>query len=101
MALEFTELRVLATVATGGAPGPESSLLKIKGTQVQQSIQEARMDVAGYYMGVVTPEGEANLSGHEFGDHARRRYMYGRASTIYGGSNEIQKNIIAKAVLGL
>ncbi len=39
--------------------------------------------------------------GHEFGDEARRSFMYGRASTIYGGSNEVQKNITAKAVLGL
>ena len=101
MALEYTDLRVLAQVATGGAPGPESSLLKIKGTDIQQAIQELRMDVAGYYMGVETPEGETDVSGHDFGNFARERYMYGRASTIYGGSNEIQKNIIAKAVLGL
>jgi len=101
MALEYTELRVLAAVATGGAPGAESSLLKIKGTEIQQAVQELRMDVAGYYMGVVVPEGDEDPSGHEFGDFARRRYMYGRAATIYGGSNEVQKNIIAKAVLGL
>lgn len=101
MALEFTELRVLATVETGGAPGPESSLLKIKGTEVQQTLHEVRMDLAGYYMGVATSEGGADVSGHNFGDMARRRYMYGRATTIFGGSNEIQKNIISKAVLGL
>jgi alkylation response protein AidB-like acyl-CoA dehydrogenase len=101
MGLEYTELRVLASVATGGAPGPESSLLKIKGTEVQQRIQELRMDVAGYYQGVFVPEGGEDVSGHEFGDFARYRYMYGRAATIYGGSNEVQKNIIAKAVLGL
>lgn len=101
MALEYTELRVLATVATGGAPGPESSLLKIKGTEVQQAIHEARMDLAGYYCGVLTPEGSEDVSGHEFGNLARTRYMYGRATTIFGGSNEIQKNIISKAVLGL
>jgi len=101
MGLEYTELRVLAQVATGGAPGPESSLLKIKGTEIQQAIQELRMETAGYYQGVSVPEGGENVSGHEFGDFARYRYMYGRASTIYGGSNEVQKNIIAKAVLGL
>ncbi len=101
MALEYTELRVLASVATGGAPGPESSLLKIKGTEIQQAIQELRMEVAGYYQGVAVPEGGENLSGHDYGDFARYRYMYGRAATIYGGSNEVQKNIIAKAVLGL
>ena len=86
---------------TGGAPGPESSLLKIKGTEIQQMIQEARMDLAGYYCGVVVPGGAEDVSGHEFGSLARQRYMYGRASTIFGGSNEIQKNIISKAVLGL
>ena len=101
MALEYTELRVLAQVATGGAPGPESSLLKIKGTEIQQAIQELRMELAGYYQGVAVAEGGEDLSGHDFGDYARYRYMYGRASTIYGGSNEVQKNIIAKAVLGL
>ena len=101
MALEFTELRVLAQVATGGAPGPESSLLKIKGTEIQQLLHEARMDLAGYYMGVVIPEGETDSSGHDFANAARRRYMYGRATTIFGGSNEIQKNIISKAVLGV
>ena len=101
MALEFTDLRVLAQVATGGAPGPESSLLKIKGTEVAQMLQEARMDLAAYYMGVQTPEGTPDVSGHDFGSAARARYMYGRASTIFGGSNEIQKNIISKAVLGV
>jgi hypothetical protein len=46
MALEFTDLRVLSQVAAGGAPGAESSLLKIKGTEIQQQVQELRMDVA-------------------------------------------------------
>lgn len=101
MALEFTELRVLATVATGKAPGAESSLLKIKGTEIQQAIQELRMEVAGYYQGVLPCELTASELGHNFGSDARKAYMYGRAATIYGGSNEIQKNVIAKAVLGL
>ena len=101
MALEFTDLRVLASVAAGGAPGAESSLLKIKGTEIQQQIQELRMDVAGYYQGVLPTELDADVIGHAFGSAARQSYMYGRAATIYGGSNEIQKNIIAKAVLGL
>ena len=101
MALEFTELRVLAQVATGGAPGAESSLLKIKGTEMQQAVQELLMDVAGYYQGVLNNDLSAEQLGHEFGREARYGYMYGRASTIYGGSNEVQKNVIAKAVLGL
>ncbi|MEQ9397278.1 acyl-CoA dehydrogenase family protein [Haliea sp.] len=101
MALEFTELRVLATVASGGAPGAESSLLKIKGTEMQQAVQELRMDVAAYYQGVLPNDLTPEQLGHDFGSQARQSYMYGRAATIYGGSNEVQKNIIAKAVLGL
>ncbi len=101
MALEFTELRVLASVATGGAPGAESSLLKIRGTEIQQAVQELRMEVAAYYQGAMPSELTAEALGHAFGREARQAYMYGRASTIYGGSNEVQKNVIAKAVLGL
>ena len=101
MALEFTELRVLASVAAGGSPGAESSLLKIKGTEIQQAVQELRMDVAAYYQGVLPTDLNPEQLGHAFGSEARQAYMYGRASTIYGGSNEVQKNIIAKAVLGL
>ena len=98
MALEYTELRVLATVAQGGAPGMESSLLKLKGTELQQAVQSLQFDVAGLYGSVLPTEHEV---GHAFGDRSRREYMYGRACTIYGGSNEVQKNIIAKFGLGL
>jgi alkylation response protein AidB-like acyl-CoA dehydrogenase len=101
MALEYTELRVLAQVASGGAPGAESSMLKIKGTELQQAVQELHMDVAAYYQGLLPGDLTAEQVGHGFGSAARQSYMYGRASTIYGGSNEVQKNIIAKAVLGL
>ena len=101
MALEFTELRVLASVSSGGAPGAESSLLKIKGTELQQAVQELLMDLAAYYQGLLPGELDAEVVGHDFGSAARQSYMYGRAATIYGGSNEVQKNIIAKAVLGL
>ena len=101
MALEFTELRVLAAVASGGAPGAESSLLKIKGTELQQAVQALAMEVAAYYQGVLPNALTAEQLGHSFGSKARQSFMYGRAATIYGGSNEVQKNIIAKAVLGL
>lgn len=101
MALEYTDLRVLASVAAGGAPGAESSLLKIKGTEIQQAIQGLRMDLAGYFQGVLPTDLDPEALGHSFGSSARQAYMYGRAATIYGGSNEVQKNIIAKAVLGL
>jgi len=101
MALEYTELRVLATLSAGTAPGPESSLLKIKGTELQQAVQGLWMEAAAYYQGVLPDAEGVDHSGHEFGSAARSSYMYGRASTVYGGSNEVQKNIISKAVLGL
>ena len=101
MALEFTELRTLATMAAGGFPGPESSLLKIKGTELQQATQELRMEMAAYYQGVLPTDMDPEVLGHSFGSDARRAFMYGRAATIYGGSNEVQKNVIAKYVLGL
>jgi alkylation response protein AidB-like acyl-CoA dehydrogenase len=101
MALETMELRALFEASKGKGPGPESSLLKIKGTEVQQAIQEMLMDMAGLYGAVLAGTAPAGAIGHDFGDEARRAFMYGRAATIYGGSNEVQKNITAKAVLGL
>ncbi len=101
MALEFTELRALASIAEGKEPGPESSLLKLQGTEIQQAIQELRMDVAAYYSGTLQGELSAEALGHDYADSAQKSYFRGRASSIYGGSNEVQKNITAKYVLGL
>lgn len=100
MALEYMELRVLAKLSSGETPGPESSLLKIKGTEIQQKLQELRMETIGGYAGSLRQEDYQNDL-HEHGSAARAAYMYGRAATIYGGSNEVQRNVIAKAVLGL
>jgi alkylation response protein AidB-like acyl-CoA dehydrogenase len=99
-ALEYTELRVIASMATGGTPGPESSLLKIKGTEIQQLLQELRMATIGGYSGSLTNK-DFSSELQKSGSLARLGYMYGRAATIYGGSNEVQRNVIAKAVLGL
>lgn len=101
MALEYTELRVFASMAAGGMPGPESSLLKIKGTEIAQAIHELQLQLASYYGGALPDDLNAEQLGHDFAFEARGRYMYGRAATIYGGSNEVQRNVIAKAVLGL
>jgi alkylation response protein AidB-like acyl-CoA dehydrogenase len=101
MALEVTELRALWNAAKGAGPGAESSLLKIRGTEIQQAIQQLTMDLAGAYGAVLQEGSNAQALSHDFGDEARRAFMYGRAATIYGGSNEVQKNITAKAVLGL
>ena len=106
-ALEFTELRVLAMVAVGKAPGPESSLLKIRGTEVQQSIDALMMEAAGYYaLPYVPAQYDLDFDDDDrvgFGAETSTalRYFNNRKASIYGGSNEIQKNIIAKHVLGL
>ncbi|MEO0368610.1 MAG: acyl-CoA dehydrogenase family protein [Pseudomonadota bacterium] len=99
MALQYMELRVLASLGAGETPGPESSLLKIKGTEIQQALQELRMETIGAYSGTIKGDYANDLQ--KAGSAARQAYMYGRAATIYGGSNEVQRNVISKAVLGL
>lgn len=103
-ALSMTELRVLSQVEQGGAPGPESSILKIRGTEIAQALQVLQIDVFGYY-GLPYPDqtliDNEGPVGHPYGMAAMQSMLYGRAATIFGGSNEIQKNIISKAVLGL
>jgi len=106
-ALEFTELRTLAAVASGKAPGPESSILKLKGTELQQAVDELYLEAAGYYALPYVPSQYAldfpvdERVGE--GDETRSSLTYFnfRKASIYGGSNEIQKNIVAKHVLGL
>ena len=100
MALEYTELRALASIAEKGMPGPESSLLKIKGTEISQQLHELHLKVAAHHGGVIALT-EEQYDEIKVGSDARNRYLYGRAATIYGGSNEVQRNVIAKAVLGL
>ena len=104
MALEITELRTLASVEQGGAPGPESSILKIRGTEIQQRLADLTVEAYGYY-GVPYPQqmliDNEGPIGPELAVVALKEMLFGRAASIYGGSNEIQKNIIAKAVLGL
>ena len=102
-ALEYTELRTLAAEAKGRPPGPESSILKIKGTEIQQRITELTLEAVGYY-GYPDPRafGENEYPvGPENSVGAASVYFNMRKASIYGGSNEIQRNIIAKAVLGL
>jgi len=104
--LEYTELRILSETETGGAPGAESSILKIKGTEIQQAITELTFEAAGhsafpYQKGRFYPDWSEKPIGPEFASVAAPRYFNFRKASIYGGSNEIQKNIIAKAVLGL
>jgi len=104
-ALEFTELRTLAGEASGKGPGPESSLLKIKGTEIQQRITELVLEAAGHYGAPYFRAFGHGDNQHPIGpDHSHRAaptYFNMRKTSIYGGSNEIQRNIIAKMVLGL
>ncbi len=104
-ALEYTNLRVLVGAAQGKPPGPESSILKIKGTEIQQRINELLIEAIGYYAaafpGQAQPGSNEPPVGPDYAAGLMEQHLYYRAATIYGGSNEIQKNIIAKMVLGL
>jgi len=98
IALEYTNFRTLADTASGKAPGPESSLLKIKGTETQQSLSELAVELAGNF--AYAWKADESVSPDIF-RHATERYNFLRACTIYGGSTEVQKNVIAKMLLGL
>ena len=106
-ALEYTELRTLASVASGKAPGPESSILKIAGTELRQSIDALDVEAAAYYAlpyvrdQYVTDYPEQQRVGSDTDTNSSLVYFNDRKVSIFGGSNEIQKNIIAKHVLGL
>ncbi len=104
-ALEYTELRSLAGENAGKGPGPESSLLKIKGSEIQQRLTELSLEAVGHYGAPYFRGFGEGDNEHPIGpDYAHRTaptYFNARKTTIYGGSNEIQRNIIAKMVLGL
>ncbi|WP_397421313.1 acyl-CoA dehydrogenase family protein [Phenylobacterium sp.] len=102
-ALEFTELRTLAGESSGKGPGPESSILKIKGTEIQQRLQELALEAVGHYGAPFLRDLQGNNLGigPDYADGLAGEMFNGRKTSIYGGSNEIQRNIIAKAVLGL
>ena len=105
-ALKALEARVIASVEKTGAPGDEASMLKIVGTQVQQTLESLRVEAVGNYSLPFDTDlirGESNLPapGPDYAVSAVSDMNFGRASSIYGGSNEIQRNVIAKAVLGL
>ncbi len=105
-ALAQTEARVLASLEAGGNPGDISSMLKIIGTEVQQELETLRVEAVSHYalpFDLAQIRGETNepAPGPDYAVTAVSDYNFGRAASIYGGSNEIQRNVIAKAVLGL
>ena len=105
-ALEMTQLRVLAAErgSKAGKPNPASSILKIKGSEIQQTTTELLLEIAGP---LALPFGDDEAFGHneapmrpQWAATLAPSYFNNRKVSIYGGSNEIQRNIIAKAVLG-
>ncbi|MCB1400708.1 MAG: pimeloyl-CoA dehydrogenase large subunit, partial [Rhodobacteraceae bacterium] len=91
LALEYLELRLLSTMNAGQNPGPRASALKIRGTEIAQAISRLRLDMARATRGPL-PDVLHN---------AEEMWLNLRKLTIWGGSNEIQRNVMAKAVLGL
>jgi alkylation response protein AidB-like acyl-CoA dehydrogenase len=104
LALEATEFRMVSQISRGVDPGPSSSLLKIRGTEIFQRITTLKHQVVGVY-GLSLREHPASsnmfVPGPSYAHTASEKYLNNRKLTIFGGSNEIQRNIIAKAVLGL
>ncbi|HPA38811.1 MAG TPA: acyl-CoA dehydrogenase family protein [Phenylobacterium sp.] len=102
-ALEMTELRTLWEVAAGDAPGAQSSMLKLKGTEIVQRMTELYVETAGDYAAPWFPQAAGPAPSPPLGPAwARRevaRYYEGRAASIAGGTDEVQRNIMAKAVL--
>jgi len=96
MALEVTVLRVVSAMEAKRGPGPEASLLKVKGTEIQQGLTELMLEAIG-------PQGLPVPADDGDGDSApiASYYLNFRKTSIYGGSNEIQKNIISQMILGL
>ncbi|MFZ6874608.1 acyl-CoA dehydrogenase family protein [Undibacterium sp. Di27W] len=104
MALEITVLRVISQ--DSGRPGPEASLLKIKGTEIQQRLTELMVEAVGPYGLPFDPaflegETEHSIVGDDDAAPLAPYYFNFRKTSIYGGSNEIQKNIITQMILGL
>ena len=105
-AMEFTELRILSQLSAGKNVGPESSLLKCRGTELQQQLTELVLEAAGNYAvpfdnnGPETGQNELPI-GPDYANVAAPEYFNTRKVSIYAGSNEIQRNIMAKMVLGL
>jgi alkylation response protein AidB-like acyl-CoA dehydrogenase len=106
LAMEATELRILGALAAGQNLGPESSILKTRGTELQQAVTELALEITGNYAAPLdqsTPAPGDNFQpvGPEASNGVTQEYFNTRKVSIYAGSNEIQRNIMSKLVLGL
>jgi alkylation response protein AidB-like acyl-CoA dehydrogenase len=106
LAIEMSTLRILAAAQAGGVPGAESSILKIKGSEIRQSISHLLRKALGVHaLPFVEQELDYDYNGEllhtDYSAAAAAQYFNLRKLSIYGGSNEIQKNIIAKMILEL
>ena len=113
-ALEAAELMMMSELAGGGTPGLKASMMKIKGTELSQHVTEIALDVAGLHVQPFQPEhtspggpvvthhtSNQGLAGPDSLVTVAPKYLNDRAGSIYAGSNEIQRNILAKGQLGL
>jgi acyl-CoA dehydrogenase len=105
-AIQYTEFRIMAALSQGQNPGPESSIMKNLGADIGQHLTELAVEALGEYAAPHQPDARepgqnVPAVGPEGGVVAFPRYFNLRASSIAGGTNEVQKNIVAKLVLGL
>lgn len=106
MAIEMSTMRILAAAKEGGVPGAESSILKVKGTEIRQAITNLRRKIIGpYALPFLEEELDLDFAGDKLHEEATAGvapiYFNMRKLSIFGGSNEIQKNIVAKMILEL
>lgn len=111
-ALEMYELQTMSALSAGGSPGTSASVMKILGTELQQWVTELALEASGHYGQIYQPQATkpggavfyphgSDLAGPVEAAIAPLRYFNERAGSIYAGSNEIQRNILAKAALGI
>jgi alkylation response protein AidB-like acyl-CoA dehydrogenase len=106
MALDMTQMRMLSREAAGEKPGSEVSMLKISGTEIEQALNELMVEALGYYglpydRDWLRADSNIDPVGPTYGVGLMTEHLLRRAATIYGGTNEVQRNIIAKRVLGM
>lgn len=97
LALELTQARVVSD-SSGGEPNPASSVLKLRGSQLQQVATELLVEVAGPD---ALPVNGDQIASPAWAQASAPRYLNYRKTSIYGGSSEVQRNIIASTILGL